>query len=78
MMGPGNAATHGIGWTVKQVKVSSILTDKKFALCVDTEGQQLEVTTAIHRTGITPVVGQTWLVDRTYGVWSFAAWVDLT
>jgi hypothetical protein len=24
------------------------------------------------------MVGQTWLVDRTYGVWSFAAWVDLT
>jgi hypothetical protein len=77
MMGPGNAATHGIGWTIKQVKVQSLVPAKKLALCVDTEGQILEVTTALHRTGITPVVGQTWLVDRTYGAWSFAAWWDL-
>jgi hypothetical protein len=78
MMGPGNSATHGIGWTAKQVKVRSLVAGKKLALCVDTEGQQIEVTTAIHRTGITPEVGQDWLVDRTYGMWSFAAWLDLT
>jgi hypothetical protein len=77
MMGSGNSATHGIGWTVKQVKVRELVTGKKLALCVDTEGTQVEVTTAIHRTGITPQEGQTWLVDRTYGGWSFAAWLDL-
>jgi hypothetical protein len=74
MMGPGNAATYGIGWTTKQVTVRELIAAKKLAVCVDTEGQHLEVTTAIHRTGITPQVGQTWLVDRTYGAWSFAAW----
>jgi hypothetical protein len=78
MIGPGNAATHGIGWTVKQVKVRELVEGKKLALCVDTEGNQIEVTTAILRTGITLEVGQNWLVDRTYGGWSFAAMIDLT
>ena len=54
MMGPGSAATYGIGWTVKQVKIQSLVPAKKLALCVDTEGHILEVTTALHRTGITP------------------------
>ncbi|MFE0490202.1 hypothetical protein [Streptomyces griseoaurantiacus] len=78
MQGPGNAATYGLGWTVKQVKIKEIRTDRKLAVCVDTEGQYLDVTTALHRTGITPEVGQVWMVDRTYGTWSFAAWLELT
>lgn len=78
MMGPGNAATHGIGWTVKQVRVRELVAGKKLALCVDTEGTQIEVTTAIQRTGITLEVGQDWLIDRTYGSWSFAARLNLT
>lgn len=78
MLGPGNAATYGIGWTVKQVKVRELIPAKRMALCVDTEGQYVEVSTAIRRTGITPEVGQDWLIDRTYGTWSFAAQIDLT
>ncbi|MEU9405617.1 hypothetical protein AB0E08_07920 [Streptomyces sp. NPDC048281] len=78
MMGPSSAATHGIGWTVKQVRIRELVPGKKQALCVDDQGQQVEVTTAIRRTGITPEVGQDWLVDRTYGGWSFAAQLDLT
>jgi hypothetical protein len=77
MQGPANAATHGIGWTTKQVKVQEILTDKKVASCVDDMGQTINVTTAVHRTGITPQVGQTWMIDRTYGMWTFAAWLDV-
>jgi hypothetical protein len=78
MMGPGNSATHGIGWTVKQVKVRELVAGRKLALCIDDTGTYIEVTTAIHRTGITPEVGQDWLIDRTYGTWSFAARLDLT
>jgi hypothetical protein len=76
MRGPGNAASYGLGWTIKQVKVKEILTEKRMAICIDTEGQYLEATTAIHRTGIELEVGQTWVVDRTYGIWSFAARLD--
>ncbi|MET7363280.1 hypothetical protein ABZS76_33250 [Streptomyces sp. NPDC005562] len=76
-MTPGSAATYGIGWTIKQVTIREINTDKKLAQCIDTEGQYLGVTTVIQRTGLTPEVGQMWLVDRTYGPWSFAARLDV-
>lgn len=71
-----NAATYGVGWTVKQVVIRELPAGKRLASCIDTEGQYLDITTAIHRTGITPMVGQTWLVDRTYGVWTLAAWIE--
>jgi hypothetical protein len=77
MQGPGSAATHGIGWSVMQVTIRELLPERKLASCINTEGQYVDVTTAIHRTGITPEVGQTWFVDRTYGFWSFAAWLDV-
>jgi len=77
MLGPGNAASYGLGWTVKQVTIRELIAGKKKALCVDTEGQRIEVTTAIQRTGIELEVGQRWLVDRTYGHWTFAAKLDL-
>lgn len=76
-MGPGNAASYGLGWTVKQVTIRELVTEKKMALCVDTEGQRIEVTTVVQRTGIALEVGQVWLIDRTYGHWSFAAKLDL-
>ncbi|MGA5598423.1 hypothetical protein ACPCSE_29735 [Streptomyces cellulosae] len=72
-----NPATHGLGWTVKQVTVRELVPGRKLALCVDTEGQRIEVTTAIQRTGIELAEGQVWLVDRTFGHWSFAARLDL-
>ena len=78
MLGLGNSATYGLGWTIKQVTVREVIAEKKLALCVDTEGQRIEVTTGIQRTGIEVEVGQQWLVDRTYGHWSFAAKLDLT
>lgn len=77
MLGLGNSASYGLGWTVKQVTVRELVEGKKMALCVDTEGQRIEVTTAIQRTGITLEVGQKWLIDRTYGHWSFAAKLEL-
>lgn len=73
MLAPGSAATHGIGWTIKQVVVREVLADKGIALCVDTEGQYIEVRTGLQRTGITPVAGQSWLVDRDMGFWTFGA-----
>lgn len=77
MLGPANAASYGIGWTIKHVTIREIIADRKLALCADTDGQRIEVTTAIQRTGIELAVGQQWLVDRTYGRWSFAAKLDL-
>jgi hypothetical protein len=71
-------ATYGIGWTIKQVVIREVLADKGIALCVDTEGQYIEVRTGLQRTGIKPKVGQSWLVDRDMGVWTFGALIAAT
>ncbi|MGW9067897.1 hypothetical protein ACWGQT_00395 [Streptomyces yangpuensis] len=72
----GSAATYGIGWTVKQVTIREIDPTRTVARCVDTEGQMLDVSTAIHRTGIRPQVGQVWLVDRTFASWTLCAFIS--
>ncbi|MFD7835589.1 hypothetical protein [Streptomyces sp. NPDC059761] len=71
-----NAATYGIGWTVKQITIREIDPERTVARCVDTEGQMLDVSTAIHRTGIRPQVGQVWLIDRTFASWTLCAFIS--
>ena len=71
-----NAATYGIGWSLKQVTVHDLDPSRSIAHCLDTEGTYVDVTTLIHRTGIRPAVGQIWLIDREFSQWSFAAFVD--
>jgi hypothetical protein len=75
--GMGSAATYGIGWTTKQVKIREIDSTLRIARCVDTEGQTLDVATSVHRTGIRPQVGQVWLVDRELSAWTLRAFVEL-
>lgn len=72
-----SAATYGLGWTVKQVKIRELDSRRSVARCVDTEGQILDVATSVQRTGIRPQVGQTWLVDRDLAVWTLKALVNL-
>ncbi|MFF7198189.1 hypothetical protein ACFZAM_31335 [Streptomyces sp. NPDC008079] len=71
----GSAATYGIGWSIKQVLIREISALSGIARAVDTEGTVVEVRTGLQRTGITPRVGQTWLVDRDLGAWTFTALV---
>ncbi|THA72587.1 hypothetical protein E6R60_27035, partial [Streptomyces sp. A0642] len=75
-MRPGDSATYGIGWTFKQIVIREIDWTRGRAYAVDTEGQQIEVATSVRRTGLTPEVGQTWLVDRTFGPYTFVALIS--
>lgn len=68
-----SAATYGIGWSIKQVTVQQFTPDGGIAYCLDTEGTVVEVRTVLQRTGLTPRVGQIWLIDRTLGTWTFMA-----
>ncbi|MDQ1041408.1 hypothetical protein QFZ75_007910 [Streptomyces sp. V3I8] len=72
-----SAATRGLAWTYKQVQVREILPAKRIALCVDTEGLYVEVSTLFRRSDAAPAVGQIWIVDRELGGWAFAARVDI-
>ncbi|MFE6000310.1 hypothetical protein ACFQ6C_26175 [Streptomyces sp. NPDC056454] len=71
-----SASTYGIGWTIKQVDIREIDWERGRAYGVDTEGQRVEIATSVRRTGITPEVGQTWMVDRTYGPYTLAALIS--
>lgn len=70
-----SAATRGLGWTYKQVQVREIIPAKNLASCIDTEGQYVEVTTAVRRSDTALSVGQTWIIDREFGRWTFNALV---
>ncbi|MFJ4902852.1 hypothetical protein [Streptomyces sp. NPDC088727] len=72
-----SASTHGLGWSLKQVSLREVDWAKKLALGVDTEGQYVEVRLGVRRSGIIPRVGQTWLVDRDFGMWCLTAMIDL-
>ncbi|WP_428957956.1 glycosyl hydrolase family 28-related protein [Streptomyces sp. cg35] len=71
-----NAGTYGIGWTIKQVTIREIDGARNLARCIDTEGQYLDATTSVHRTGIRPQVGQIWLADRDLGAWTLKALIE--
>lgn len=64
------------GATVKQARVVSVDPVKGVAHCLDTEGQIVEASLAIRRTGITPQLDQVWLIDRELTSWSLRALVD--
>lgn len=72
-----SAATNGLAWSLKQVTLREVDRVKRLALGIDTEGQYVEVRLGIRRSDIVPKVGQVWLVDRDFGVWSLTALVDL-
>lgn len=73
-----SASTYGIAWQYKQVTVREIAADRPVARCIDTEGQYLDAAMTAYWTGVRPQVGQTWLVDRELGVWTFRAllWLE--
>lgn len=72
MASPGNT---GQGLGIKQVLIRDIDTANDRVLATDAGGLQLELPLSIHRVGIAPAIGQTWLVDQALGFWSLAAFV---
>lgn len=72
MASPGNT---GQGLGIKQVLIRDIDVVGDRVLATDTGGLQLELPLSIHRVGVAPEIGQTWLVDQALGFWSLAAFV---
>jgi len=68
------------GLAIKYVTVEQI-TDRDTALCIDLGGAvEIEVPLLPQRAkGGLPQVGETWILDRTFGNWNFAAiWASTT
>lgn len=65
----------GRGLGVKQVYIRSVDPSNDRVLATDPGGVQIELPYNICRAGRYPVAGQTWIVDRSLGFWSLAAYV---
>lgn len=63
--------TAAMGITYFTVKVEEINGD--MAITMDKFGQRREVRTDVMRTNRRPAVGEDWVIDRTLGLWTFAA-----
>ncbi len=65
-----------IGLAFKRVLIEEITLDG-MAVCRDQFGKIMQVTTRVQRAkGLLPKVGERWLVDRSLGMWTFAAILD--
>ncbi|MEV7675130.1 hypothetical protein [Streptomyces sp. NPDC088752] len=71
-----SAATYGLAWALKQVTLREVDREKRMARGVDTEGQHVEIRLGIRRSEIVPKVGQDWLIDRDFGVWTLNAFLE--
>lgn len=64
---------RSLGFTEKQVVVTSVDEEQSLALVTDRFGGVLTVRTDVLRSkGPRPKEGEQWVVDRTYGDWTFA------
>lgn len=53
--------------------------DGDTAVCRDEFGQVVEVPLDVQRAkGFAPAVGERWVIDRTFGRWTFAAGIEVT
>lgn len=64
------------GLGIKHVFIRSIDTASDTIYTTDPNGAEIQVPWRIRRVGITPAVGQTWLVDTALGFWSLAAFIE--
>ena len=64
------------GLGIKQVVIRSIDTGADTVFATDAGGAEVQLPWRIRRVGITPAVGQTWLVDQALGFWSLAAYIE--
>jgi hypothetical protein len=66
------------GPAVRLVSVIGFMSSGNAALCRDEFGKEYEVPMGIERTNRRPVVGEQWLIDSSFGNWSFAGWLAST
>lgn len=69
-----NPLTQSVGFNARLVKVTQIDYTKGLALAVDQMNVQVSVPIYVSRAnGRLPAVGETWFVDQSLGLWTFAA-----
>lgn len=68
--------SHSRGFENMRVVVESVSEDGTTAMCIDARGMGKQVNAAITRgKGGRPVAGETWMIDREFGNYTFAACV---
>lgn len=69
-----NPLTQSVGLNVRLVKVTQVDPDQGIALAVDQMNVQVTLPLYVTRAnGRLPAVGETWLIDQSLGLWTFAA-----
>lgn len=68
-----NPLTRSIGFSVKTIRIKEVIPDRAVAVGVDDQGNTIEASLAIRRTGSWPQIGELWIVDKSYGPWTLAA-----
>jgi hypothetical protein len=73
---PLNPATQSVGFHGKYAQVTAITADGLYAITVDRQFTETRVPMLVQRSkSPLPQVGETWLLDRAMGIWTFAAFV---
>lgn len=70
---PVSPTTSSVGVFSQQVVIREVLNDRNMALCLDDFGYEVRVLLNPQRARRVPIVGETWLIDRQLGSWSFVA-----
>lgn len=73
------AGTHATGFAQKLAIIEGIDETNHVATVKDKLGYRHTIRTDVMAAkGVAPVVGETWIIDRTHGTWSFLAIVGYT
>ena len=65
-----------VGPSTRIVEVMGRAPNNVAIVCRDTLGYEYYVSARVRRTERFPAAGEMWLLDRTFGAWTFAAWLD--
>lgn len=71
-----NQSTTAVGFEQRTVVVSQVVPERNICIVIDNKRIQSEVSYLTQRAkGRLPKEGETWLIDRAFGIWTFAAYV---
>lgn len=73
---PVNGQTStALGLNLRKVVVKQVVPERGVAICEDSMNYSTEVPYRLQRVGRMPAVGDVWYVDRSFGNWTFVAYV---
>lgn len=70
---PVNRNSHNVGFDLHQVIVEQVIPDKRLAICQEVSTKHRMEASLLPIRVREPMVGEVWLIDQTFGLWSFAA-----